>query len=271
MEACGASNVAQSFDVDSTSGTGRIRDTATGRCLTMKTCTLGAGIQKSVEVGLQACGEDECDGKSSQWIASAGTAAGSTIFKSVLKGTAGECYVLNVRNADTLPVVAYGDPSCDPNSKNNQWLDADGGTMHSSTGMGCEPNCCLTAEPCLPPSCVLPIGWAWPFVTIITLGAAVYVGGGVVYGHKTMGRPLGATAHPHHDQIVALGGLVIDGAVYSMTVTRERFVGVGPSTPNGLTQSLAAEQSAEQCGADAPTAAAPSSEAQADFSEDVIE
>lgn len=119
------------------------------------------------------------------------------------------------------------------------------GTMRSSTGMGCEPNCCLPAEPCLPPSCVLPLGWGWPFVTVITLGAAVYVGGGVAYGHNTMGRPLGATAHPHHDQIAAPGGLVMDGVVFSMTVARGRIVGVGPSTANGLTQSLAAEESTE--------------------------
>ena len=50
METCDKDNTAQSFEIDSATGTGRIRDSETGRCVTMKTCTLGSGIQKSIEV-----------------------------------------------------------------------------------------------------------------------------------------------------------------------------------------------------------------------------
>ena len=214
METCDKDNTAQSFEIDSATGTGRIRDSETGRCVTMKTCTLGSGIQKSIEVGLQECGEDECDGKASEWVASAATAPGSTMFSSALKGSTGECYVLNVRNADTLPVVAYGDPTCSPSSTNNQWLDPKAGQMHTATGQGCAPNCCLTADPCVPPACVLPTGWAWPFVTTVLLAVGVYAVGGVGFGYRSMGKPLGPAAHPHHDQLAALGGLVADGFAF---------------------------------------------------------
>ena len=86
--------------------------------------------------------------------------------------------------------------------------------MHTATGQGCAPNCCLTADPCVPPACVLPTGWAWPFVTTVLLAVGVYAVGGVGFGHRSMGKPLGPAAHPHHDQLAALGGLVADGFAF---------------------------------------------------------
>jgi hypothetical protein len=221
MAACKPDDPAQAFDVASIDGTGRIRDKETGRCLTLKDCKLGAGIQQSVEVGLQECGEDTCDGQGSQWVAAAATIPGTVIFKSVLKGTTGECYVLNIRNADTLPVVAYGDPECSPNSKNNQFIDPDKGTLHAATGWECGTDCCVTADPCIAPACILPTGWAWPFVLTLLLGGAAYFAGGVAYGVKTNGATVGIGAHPHAAHWEQLGGLCVDGSRWSLAKANE--------------------------------------------------
>lgn len=57
MEACKKDDPTQGFEVETVSGTGRIRDKATGRCLTLKSCSpMPVGIQQAIEVGLQECG-----------------------------------------------------------------------------------------------------------------------------------------------------------------------------------------------------------------------
>jgi hypothetical protein len=239
MAACKPGDAVQGFEVDTISGTGRIRDKATGRCLTLKTCSpMPVGIQQSIEVGLQECGVDDCDGQGSQWLASAAAVPGSVMFSSVLKGTAGECYVLNVRNADTLPVVAYGDPICSDASKNNQWLEAkDAETMKSATGWECGTDCCITADPCVAPACVLPAGWAWPFVLTMLIGGTAYFAGGVGYAVKASGVAVtgpgsALKAHPHSAQWASVAGLCADGAQFTRSKVNENRAGK-PSSAGG--------------------------------------
>ena len=222
MEACKKDDPTQGFEIETISGTGRIRDRATGRCLTMKSCSsMTAGIQKSIEVGLQECGVDDCGGKGSQWVASPAAVPGSVVFAALLKGGGGECYALNIRNADTLPVVAYGDPICSGASKNNQWLEPkDAGTMHAATGMNCGTDCCITADPCVAPACVLPTGWAWPFVLAVLIGGTVYFAGGVGYAVKASGVAVtgpgsAAKAHPHSAQWASIAELCADGSKFT--------------------------------------------------------
>jgi hypothetical protein len=52
-------------------------------------------------------------------------------------------------------------------------------------------------------------------VLVIVIGGALYVGGGVLHGHKVKQLPLGAAALPHREQWLALRGLVADGCTFT--------------------------------------------------------
>ena len=63
--------------------------------------------------------------------------------------------------------------------------------------------------------------WGLPFVVVMMLGSAIYVGGFVAYAHGANGTPLGVEALPHCDHWLALHSLVVDGVAF----TRARLAG----------------------------------------------
>jgi hypothetical protein len=92
---------------------------------------------------------------------------------------------------------------------------------------------CLHAKPCNShdtPPCSLPTSWGTVFVVLFSLGAALYIGGGVAHGVKNTGQPLGPRAHPHFEMVGELRGLVEDGVSF----TRARMNGDKGAPSKGL-------------------------------------
>lgn len=74
--------------------------------------------------------------------------------------------------------------------------------------------------------------WGWTIIIALTLGAALYGGGGLGYSYKVHG---GELTHPHRQQWTAFGGLVVDGARF-VTVKAKALAGSDELTrdDNGL-------------------------------------
>eukprot|EP01043_Picozoa_sp_COSAG02_P028885 COSAG02_NODE_1773_length_10980_cov_8.196765_3_plen_124_part_00 len=75
--------------------------------------------------------------------------------------------------------------------------------------------------------------WGLAFLIVLLAVAALYVGGGVGFAHKTQGSDLVIRSHPHFAHWTQLQGLVTDGAVYAKArVDEHRGVGGGALVEN---------------------------------------
>eukprot|EP01052_Picozoa_sp_SAG31_P015956 SAG31_NODE_1040_length_10203_cov_3.045428_9_plen_366_part_00 len=84
--------------------------------------------------------------------------------------------------------------------------------QHSGLGQ------CLHAKPCTSaskPPCSIPLSDGWIFSILFVVAVAIYLVGGIGYGVKTQTKQLGLQAHPHYEQMHAVGGLVVDGVMFT--------------------------------------------------------
>lgn len=110
-----------------------------------------------------------------------------------------------------------------PGINSNQCFHFDPTTGHlttpgpSETPDGCKgEDCCLTGKNCVAP-CSLPMGWGgWVLFGALIL-ASVYLGSSMAYTARAGTLDLGAPAtwSPHKPQLLALVGLVVDGAKFA--------------------------------------------------------
>ena len=289
MAECAEGDELQRWEVEELDGKpGRIRDSLTGRCLAVETCAVTAGAAQWKPVRLDECGAAPatggaaCDGKNEQWIAVPST-AGGLMFKSaltvcarpcflgpalrltlVLEQAAGTCYCLNIPGDLSLgghSVVAYGDPTCDPNANNNHFLDAAKGQLEATTGTGGCKRCCVTADPCVAP-CSLPLGWGWSFIIVFGCSSVLYLFGGLWWAVKVQGKMpthnvsfmLGE--HPHAAYWQGFHGCVHDGIVYAVRRQASWRAGKGYEEVPAVPKAEAAAASPAPAPAPAPAGAA---------------
>ena len=166
---------------------------------------------------------------------------------------------------------AGGGQGCDPSigDVSNQWFTfneghivADQTARDSELLAGCRPDCCIAAEPCLPPAChwskpTSGIAWGGTLLLVLGIGGALYVAGGVF-----LNRPRAGVArlalHPHSGLWRSLGDMVADGVAFSRaSVNAWRAGGEGYSTI------ATAGEASEEGAADAAAVGAKAEEAAA--------
>ena len=76
------------------------------------------------------------------------------------------------------------------------------------------------------------------FVALFVLSVGGYVGGGVLYNHRTKGIPIGKQALPHMEFWAEIGHLVVDGVEFA------KAVGKGSGSTKSSQESAVAKRSA---------------------------
>ena len=187
----------QSFEVENPTGTGKIRDVGTGRCLTLMQCSGNdadlntckhicslSGDHSVIVLDICSDSGDGCDGKSQQWIAHPDTGkAGYGEFESALGGKCVNA-AMNPAEVEGFSLIvwncAFGSCSAG-NVNNNQCMHfhSESGQITSlapsKTADGCTAeDCCLTAKACVAP-CSLPMGWGGYFILALSALCSVYL------------------------------------------------------------------------------------------------
>jgi hypothetical protein len=217
-----------------------IIESESGRCLAIKDCEFIAGGDLYGRLVVEPCTtSNSCDGKNQQWrfrnqhatpVLTTTTPPSEPC--AIESGTTGwadvgdhwcACDVFSPeRVGGTLVNVAKYCGAA--NSQFNIKVSDDGtirlrDPQHTSLGQ------CLHAKPCdgsATPPCHLPLSWGWAFIIVFGACAAVYAGGGITFGVRSQGKSPGLDAHPHYEQVMAIGGLVQDGVVWTRTELANR-------------------------------------------------
>ena len=64
-------------------------------------------------------------------------------------------------------------------------------------------------------TCTAMSNWGWKFISWLGAGCIAYIGGGVVVGAKTRGKPARLDAHPHHATWLDIYGMIQDGVRFA--------------------------------------------------------
>lgn len=221
-----------------------------GRCLAIKDCMFTTGGDAYGRLVVEPCTtSNSCGGKNQQWrfrdqhatpvLITTTPPAKACAIESGTEGfsevgqhwCACDVFTPSLVGGTLVNVAGYCGAS---NSQFDVSKLTEDGTIRLRDGQHSSLGQCLHARPCddsAKPPCTLPAAWGWTFVIALSVCAAVYGGGGIGFGVRSQGKPPGVDAHPHYEQLSAIGGLVQDGVAWTQTQIANRRGGGEAQAP----------------------------------------
>ncbi len=205
----------QLFDIEAPDGMGPIKDSKTGRCLTVRSCDAAALTKEYEAVQLDECGAtDHCDGKAQQWKATPIAGSSKTYLFTSAVGTGSE-FCLNAVSdksaTEGFELIVWR--GCSADETNEQWVATPLSQLKTNDPAKAEAPC-LQARECVEP-CELSGTWGVAFLLVFGALVAIYVVAGAAYGVKAQGKSLQQDGVigilPQADFFMTLRGLVEDG------------------------------------------------------------
>jgi hypothetical protein len=210
----------QLFAIEAPDGMGMIKDSKTGRCLTVRSCDAAALSKEYEAVQLDECGAaDRCDGKAQQWKATPIAGRRKTYLLTSAVGSGAE-FCLNAVSdksaTEGFELIVWR--GCSADETNEQWVVTPLSQLKTNDpAKAAAP--CLQARECVAP-CELSGAWGLTFLAVFGTLLAVYVGVGAAYGVKAQGKSLRQDGVigvlPQADCFMALRGLVEDGCNWTV-------------------------------------------------------